>query len=594
MIPVRMFLALFLATLALAPTASAASVRVDPESAAVYRGQTLTLRYTVFGADQPPSAPEINLTGATVDYVGLAQSSSVQIINGRRTASASFTYSYSVTPHGVGTFKIPPVQFRLRTGEALTARTVTILVTEAPESDDFRLRLEASEDELYVGQPVTITWTLLFGRDFNGAELEWPAPPAAEVHLSAESDPEFSPRKPTATLMGQPVALTESRVREDGRVWRTYTADVHVVPTRPGTLVIPAATAVVEAGTGRIQQGLAGLRGREATEIVRARAEQLAIPVRPLPSEGRPADFTGLVGEFSLSAAATPASVRVGDPVELTVLVRGPEPLTALPPLELSSAPGFESRFRIDGDGEAAERGRGVAVFTRTLRAIDDAVDAVPAIEIPYFDPELGRYAVARSSPVPLEVAPTRVVTLADAQGGAGATSSSRAIGSRRAGLTANVVSPRALEPDPAGLRALALAPATIAALAAPPSLCAIAGVVALVRRRRHAAGAAAGARRALPDALDALARAAEPADVHQALADYAARRWPGASILTIDALERRLRELDPSLATELERLRTECDAARFGATRVDASALARRAAEFLEAADRRAAEVAP
>src|SRR5690606_34729625 len=58
--------------------------------------------------------------------------------------------------------------------------------------------------------------------------------------------------------------------------------------------------------------------------------EHLAIPsnplsleVLPLPEQGRPAEFTGLIGEFRFEAQAAPTEVSVGDPITLTIRVSG-------------------------------------------------------------------------------------------------------------------------------------------------------------------------------------------------------------------------------------------------------------------------------
>lgn len=581
-------LAVALLALALAAPALAASVRVDPESAALYRGQTLTLRYTVFGVDEPPPAPKLDPAGATVDYMGLSQSSSVRIINGRQTSSFSFTYSYALTPHRVGTITVAPARFRLRSGEELTSRTVSVVVTDAPVSDDFRLRVEASEDELYVGQPVRLTWTWLAGREFEGAELDWPAPAEADVFVPRESDPDVHPRKSAATLLGEPVALTQQRMREDDRTWNAFTAELVVVPRAPGTLVIPGAATITEARTGRNRPGLTRLSSRFETEIVRAAADPIQIPVKPLPDAGRPSDFTGLVGRFNVQTAAEPTSVRVGDPIEMNIIVRGPEPLSAVPDLDLASDPRFAARFRVDGQERGPTRGRDAAIFKRTLRAVDDSVDAIPPVELPYFDPELGRYAVARSAPIELSVAPTRVVTLADAQGDVPRDAPARTIESRQGGLAANATSLSALDPDAASLRSLALAPASIALLAAPPLACAIAGVAALARTRRDRAGAAASRRRALPETRAALDEARTPDDVHQALSLYLRRRWPEADPPpTLERLADRLRDREPALAVQIDEVRAAADAARFGGASVDATDLARQASAALDALER-------
>jgi hypothetical protein len=575
-----MLLVLTLATPALAQL----RVRVEPESASLYRGQTLTLRYVVSGADEPPAPPEIRVDGLDIAFAGAGQSSQTQIINGRRFSSMSFTFSYEITPKETGSFTIPPALFSAPKGDTARSRAVPVVATEAPEADDFRIRILTDRDRVYVGQPVRVTWSWYVGRTIRGAELEWPAPAGADVAVSRVSDPDLQRRPTIATLMGRSVALARDQRRVGGEVWDVYSAELILVPTRPGELTIPSASAIIEADTGRRRRGASLFDRRAVTETVAARSEPASITVLPLPDAGRPDDFSGLVGEFSIEAAAEPRNVRVGDPIELTVVLRGPEPLPERHELDLASRPGFAGAFRIDGRSDAPDGGSRAAIFKRTLRATRDDVGAIPPIEIPYFDPELGRYAVARTDAIPLEVAPTRVITLADAQRDAdGPSPSGEAIESRAGGLVANVTSPAALRDESRDLRAVALAPATLAALAAPPALFALAGAVALARARRDRLGAASRRRRALPEAREALRNATTPDDVSAAIRRYLHDRWPHAEPpVAVDALAARpSREQEP-LAAKLAELEERCDAARFGAAAVDARSLAAEAEALL------------
>ena len=52
-------------------------------------------------------------------------------------------------------------------------------------------------------------------------------------------------------------------------------------------------------------------------------SQPLKLTVLPLPEEGKPSGFYGLVGQYTISASATPTKVNVGDPITLTVKVGG-------------------------------------------------------------------------------------------------------------------------------------------------------------------------------------------------------------------------------------------------------------------------------
>ena len=59
------------------------------------------------------------------------------------------------------------------------------------------------------------------------------------------------------------------------------------------------------------------------------------ITVKPLPVEGRPANFNGAVGQFAMTAKASPLEVTVGDPVTLNIQLSG-EGRSILPALLLA------------------------------------------------------------------------------------------------------------------------------------------------------------------------------------------------------------------------------------------------------------------
>ena len=47
------------------------------------------------------------------------------------------------------------------------------------------------------------------------------------------------------------------------------------------------------------------------------------LDVKPLPKEGRPDDFSGAIGQFSLQTSAAPKQAAAGDPISLNVTVSG-------------------------------------------------------------------------------------------------------------------------------------------------------------------------------------------------------------------------------------------------------------------------------
>ena len=59
----------------------------------------------------------------------------------------------------------------------------------------------------------------------------------------------------------------------------------------------------------------------------------------------------------------------------------------------------------------------GMKVFTQTIRANNDKINQIPSIPLPFFDADKGAYAIAKTNPVQLDVAPTKILTNADLEG---------------------------------------------------------------------------------------------------------------------------------------------------------------------------------
>jgi hypothetical protein len=143
---------------------------------------------------------------------------------------------------------------------------------------------------------------------------------------------------------------------------------------------------------------------REERYMVRAESAQLV--VRPLPTEGRPADFTGAVGVLSASARFNSSAVRVGDPLLFTVRLEGVGNVRLLPApaLELSWATvvrGSE-RVRVDTSGALV---RGVKEFDYLVTPTRDGPVTLPVVRYPYFDPYREAYLVAETRPADVRVA---------------------------------------------------------------------------------------------------------------------------------------------------------------------------------------------
>ena len=139
--------------------------------------------------------------------------------------------------------------------------------------------------------------------------------------------------------------------------------------------------------------------------------------MRAVPAAGRPESFAGAVGTgFSLDVAADRTVVQVGDPIALTLTLRGEGLETAsLPPLDAEGLLPAQ-RFRVPDANLPGELGEGAKRFTAVVRVRADDVTEIPALAYSWFDPNTGRYETTRSRPVALAVRSAQVIGAADVE----------------------------------------------------------------------------------------------------------------------------------------------------------------------------------
>ena len=63
--------------------------------------------------------------------------------------------------------------------------------------------------------------------------------------------------------------------------------------------------------------------------------DPIDLHVNALPKEGRPADFTGLVGTFQMTSTLEPPSLKAGESATLTIQVKGRGTVNRIPDLDL-------------------------------------------------------------------------------------------------------------------------------------------------------------------------------------------------------------------------------------------------------------------
>ncbi len=460
------------------------SVSASVRKNRIYMGDELLVEVLVEGADSPRQPSEPNVEGASMRLLGGSNVSRsfTMIVNGRRTerSTKGYTFQYSLTPTRPGRIVIPSIEVGV---DGRTYRTEPILIEAIePQTDnEFALEIAIDEDRVYVGQPVRarVTWFIAAAvNEFSF--LASPIPEGVDVHLPSAG--QTGSRTIDFELFGRRISAVQTRARRGSVDYPVLTFDITLIPRETGRLTVGPMNVVFSR--------------RDAMRVQRRQCISNAVElnVLPLPIDGRPSDFDGLVGVYDIRAQASPTSVAVGDPIELSVTISGPEPLTRIDAPDLELDAGFSESFKPSPDGWRRQPASapGYRRFTTTIRARSDSVTEIPPIRLPYFDARTGEYSEALSEAIELEVRPVRQVTAADAITGPGraAPSLTRSLDRAPGGIWALETDPeRLLSADGFDLVELAKSPVTIGAVGGPPAIYAGVVVAGFVRKRRDPVG---------------------------------------------------------------------------------------------------------
>ena len=415
------------------PLRAAAAV----QSRQVYVGQHFLLQIQVQGTDQPDAVdigPLENDFTVSEAGGGASNSTSVSIVNGRMTRQVQrgYNFNYRLAARRAGNVQIPALLISSG-GSSVRTAPIALRVMPPQENDDFKLRLGLSESRAYIGQPVTLTVEWYLAREVREYSFTMPLledrrfeivdPPAAGSGSGSKDEIEIQ-------LGDRRATGRTSRGELNGRQYTVLRFQKLLIPREAGNIRLPQAT-VTFTSPQPGQQRRRGLfddffgggafsgvfGGGPVLETLAIPSGRPSLEVLELPTSGRPRAFNGWIGKFELRAEAAPSSVKVGEPITLRLQVTGSRVSSTLPLPALDQQSALARDFRVPREIGAGESRDGALHFTQTLRARHDAIDAIPPIELPYFDPDLGEYAIAESQPLPLSVEPSRIVTAEDAEG---------------------------------------------------------------------------------------------------------------------------------------------------------------------------------
>ena len=261
----------------------------------------------------PPSFKGFNVVG------GPNQSISNSWINGKR--SYSKTYSYFLAPKSQGTFSINQATIEID-DQIYKTTPLKIIITEAVSkpkdgnsanyvaSENVHLIAEVSKSNPFLNEAITIVYKLYVSNDVSitrsWQELDTPK---FQDFWSQYIEEKREQQIYETTYQGKPYRYV---ILKKAVLYPQKTGELTIEPL---TLDVPI----------DVQGNTRDIFGRRRmTRVNRTiSAGKRIINVKPLPTEGRPDDFSGAVGNFNFSVSVNKTMLDANEALELKIRAKG-------------------------------------------------------------------------------------------------------------------------------------------------------------------------------------------------------------------------------------------------------------------------------
>ncbi|MDE0314937.1 MAG: BatD family protein [Candidatus Poribacteria bacterium] len=132
------------------------------------------------------------------------------------------------------------------------------------------------------------------------------------------------------------------------------------------------------------------------------KTKSVPLNVQPLPEVGKPANFTGAVGKYSITTQVDRRKLEVRQALTLSLQITGSGNVKTVTPPKIPAIKGF----RINSQNLANTTNSNTNVYTYALTPLKAGILQIPAIEYVFFNPTNGTYQTTQTTPIPITVLP--------------------------------------------------------------------------------------------------------------------------------------------------------------------------------------------
>jgi hypothetical protein len=384
----------------------------------IYVGESFGYYIVIQGTDKPGQVDLEPLRQYNPHSTGNRRQRSTNIINNKVTTTITTIMTYSLAASQAGQTQLPSLTVEVD-GKTYRTNPVSANILKPGTTDQLDLEVTLSEQQCFAGQPVLLMVKFYYSAEIRNPQFNIPVL-SSDAFYFENPDVLTQQVKEYDLGTGTTVLVSQHQVVHNNKQSNLIILRKILIPKTAGLIRIEptAVSADVAVGRTRSRDPFDSFFGSQLKyKRFMVNSEPLELTVLPLPDQGKPAQFYGLVGQYTISASATPTKVNVGDPITLTIKIGGGRYLKPVQWPALEQVPGLAANFKIPSQKASPTIESGFKVFTQTIRANNDKVTEIPSLPLVYFDAEKGKYVTAKTEPISLEVAPTKILTGADLEG---------------------------------------------------------------------------------------------------------------------------------------------------------------------------------
>ncbi|MGD0253600.1 MAG: BatD family protein, partial [Verrucomicrobiota bacterium] len=377
--------------------ARAANFTASLDRDTIALGESATLSLT-FEGGQSKNVPTPSVPGLQISQIGTSQS--VNIVNGAM--SSTVTVTFSVTPQHDGKFIFPAMTADVN-GQSLTSQPLELTVQKGAVpsaaavntgSEVAFMKLLLPQTNVYVGQVLAAQLQIYLRDDVqNLVSFQFTAEPAEGF------------------VLGKSAQGGQYRKQIGNRVYAVVPLSIALTVLKSGDLNLGPFTAqmILVLPSSQPQDRFSRQFGFRSffneEKQISLTTDSIEVQSLPLPTEGKPADFNGVVGHYTMTVSAGPTNVAVGDPITVRIQISG---RGALDSLTLPNQPEWRD-FKVYPPASKVETSdqlglEGAKMFEEIVTPQNTDVHQLPQFSFSFFDPDDGNYHTLTQPSVQLAV----------------------------------------------------------------------------------------------------------------------------------------------------------------------------------------------